>query len=649
VPLAFRVQDAQTPEIGKRVKVWGQIVVERSRSITESWAALAARPRAASLALLMLCCAVYLPGFVRLPAVDRTEIIYAETTRDMVARGDWTDPRYSDVVHQYRPIGTFWAQSASAWLAGDALARDIRVYRVPSLIAVTLSVLALFWLGSLLVGAEAALIAAALFAVAPLTVLVSQLAIAEGLSLLPATVAMLALLCLYRNDRQEGGEESPAASSSLPLQGVRQLQVAASAATARLRDHAFSLPTDRERAIALLFWAALGLGMLINALLVPILVLATLIALYVMDRDLSWLKRLRPLTGVPIALLIAAPWLIVRAHQDGGVPFSGMSLREFLGALGGAQDMKLRAMPGTFVLALVLGFLPGTALLGSAFARFWDARHQKLARFLLAWVIGYLVYLEALSSKPGTYMVQTMFPALALAVASVVVAANGSGRPPKWHGFPWPIVLAVLPLAIFAGVFLFARQWPSGFEAFLIGVITVLFVLSGRQGREGGLRRWAATGVAALGLLAITLLGFVLPSIGEIWPAERLERAIAACPETEVGLVGFREPSSRFVLGVPQSQQTVDAVVAGIDGKLPRLAIVENRWVSRIESAARAQGKPSLPPPSACVSAYNVMRGCPLHFRIYETRAAEPCAFPADLACSGNPEPTASRKAGGCD
>jgi len=412
--------------------------VERGRSITESWAALASRPQAASLALLTLCLAVYLPGFVRLPAVDRTEIIYAESTRDMVARGDWTDPRYGDAVQQYRPIGTFWAQGASRWLAGDALARDIRIYRVPSLIAVTLAVLALFWLGSAIVGAEAALIASALFAVAPLTVLVSQLAIAEGLSLLPATVAMLALLRVYTNDNE-------------------------------------------RRWIPLLFWAALGFGILINALLVPILVIATLIALFTMDRDLSWLKRLRPLAGIPLALVIAAPWLIVRAHQD-GTPFSGMSWREFLGALGGAQDMKLRALPGTFVLALVLGFLPGTALIGSAFTRLWDGREQKLARFLLAWVIGYLVYLEALSSKPGTYMVQTMFPALALAVASVVVAENGHGKPPKWHAFPfWPTSLAVLPLAIFGAVYAFAGEWPSPFSALII--LSSLRCSSGAAGK----------------------------------------------------------------------------------------------------------------------------------------------------------------------
>ena len=59
---------------------------------------LAARPRLAMLALTLLCLAVYLPGIVRLPAVDRTEAVWAETARDMVARGTWLDPRYDGDV-----------------------------------------------------------------------------------------------------------------------------------------------------------------------------------------------------------------------------------------------------------------------------------------------------------------------------------------------------------------------------------------------------------------------------------------------------------------------------------------------------------------------------------------------------------------------
>ncbi|MGO4683182.1 ArnT family glycosyltransferase [Hyphomicrobium sp. 2TAF46] len=584
----------------------GHIVVERQRAMWNWWANLAARPWVPSLALLALCLAVYLPGVVRLPAVDRTEIIYAETTRDMVERGDWTDPRYGSVVHQYRPIGTFWAQGAARWLAGEAFARDITVYRIPSLLAVTLAVLALFWLGRGLVGAETALIAAALFAVSPLTVLVSQLAIAEGLSLLPATVAMVALARIYTKP-------------------------------------------DEGYPLALLFWIALGFGILINALLVPILVVATLIALYVMDRDLTWLKRLRPFIGLPIALAIGASWLIIRTHQD-GTPFAGMDWRSFLGALGGAQDMKLRAFPGTFVLAVVLGFLPGTVLIGTAFKRFWDSREQALSRFLLAWVLGYIVYLELLSSKPGTYMVQTMFPALALGVAIVVTNESGLGKRPPWSFFTiWPTYFAALPLAIFAGVYLFTGEVPGVIPAVLIALIAVLFIWSGRLGREGQLRRWAAIGVGALALFAVTLLGIILPSIDRIWPAREIAKAIAKCPAQNAALIGFREPSGRFVLGIPSEQQMPEALAQAVEDKVPTLSIIEDRWKKRTNWTLQSKSQAPLPPPTGCVTAYNVMRGCALHFRIYSPNPAQPCAVPAAFVCPENIPQTGPEKSGDCD
>ncbi|MFA5955293.1 ArnT family glycosyltransferase [Hyphomicrobium sp.] len=584
----------------------GTFVVERQRTMWNWWATLAAKPWMPSLALVAMCLVVYLPGVMRLPAVDRTEIIWSETTRDMVARGDWVDPRFGGVIHQYRPIGTYWAQGAARWLAGNSHDRDIVVYRIPSILAVMMTVLALFWLGRSLVGAETALIAAALFAVAPLTVLVSQLAIAEGLSLLPATIAMLALARIYTNAEEPIGT-------------------------------------------ALLFWAAVGIGVLINALLVPILVLVTVIALYVFERDLVWLKRLRPVIGVPIALLLGAPWIMVRAHQD-GVAFSGMTWREFLAALGGAQDMKLRAFPGTFVLAMLLGFLPGTMLLGTAFKRFWATRDQRLPRFLLAWVIGYIIYLEALSSKPGTYMVQTMFPALALAVAMVVTNERGEGKHPEWSGFSiWPTALAALPLTIFAAIYAFAGETPSLFAWFLVAVIAGLFIWTGRLGREGQLRRWAFLGVAALGLFGLTLLGVVLPGIDKIWPARMIAKAIAACPNDGAVLIGYREPSGRFLLAIPPARQTPDALAERAEAKTPTLSIIEDRWAKRANWTLESKSQEPLPPPTACVSAYNVMRGCPLHFRIYSPNPAEPCAVPAEFACSEKAAPIGFEKSGDCD
>lgn len=555
--------------------------------------------------LLLLCLFTYLPGLLRMPAVDRTEVIWAESTRDMLARDALADPRFEGKVQAFRPIGTFWAQGISAAFAGDSHAHDIRVYRIPGLIAVTLTVLALYGLSLPLIGTWPAFLAAGLFAVAPLTALLSQLAIADGLALLPATVAMLALLRIY---------------------------VAAD--------------KDDTRTLALLFWGALGLGMFFNALHTPILVVVTLIALSFFDRDFWWIGRLHP-RYAPLAVLLAAPWLAVRFHQD-GIPFSGLGFKKFLAALGGAQDMKLRAFPGTFLLAAVLGFLPGTALLYSGLKRLWDSRREKLARFLLAWVIGYIVYLELISSKPGTYTVQVMFPAMALAVAGLVADWREGTPAPAGHLIPSPVLALLFPLPPVVVVYAFGGVMPDVIAALLVAATAGLFYLSATAAYGGQPKRWAIASIAALSLFAIAVNGAVLPSIDRIWPTRQIERALEGCPAGRLAVLGFREPSAKFVL-------KSDATIAGPDAL--RAALVEGRATyiageardNRLKTLNRSQYR--RPRAIACVEAYNVMRGCPLFFTIVSTGDTASCGnrdqFPCDETFAARAEKV--RENSSCD
>ena len=185
--------------------------------------------------------------------------------------------------------------------------------------------------------------------------------------------------------------------------------------------------------------------MLLNALAVPILSLATIIALYVFDRRLGWLRRLRPLLGVPLMAAIAAPWLLIRAHFDSGVPFSGLTWGEFIRALGGAQDMKWKAAPLTFTLAFILGFLPGALLLVPALQNFGASVARRCSAFCLL-DRRLLALSRADRLKPALYTVQAMFPAAAAAVA---LALDRNGRapahvlaiPPRMLRLPWWIVL----------------------------------------------------------------------------------------------------------------------------------------------------------------------------------------------------------------
>jgi hypothetical protein len=51
----------------------------------------------------------------------------------------------------------------------------------------------------------------------------------------------------------------------------------------------------------------------------------------------------------------------------------------------------------------VLGFLSGALLLVPALRDLWVNRASPLQRFLLAWIAGYLAYLELISSKPALF------------------------------------------------------------------------------------------------------------------------------------------------------------------------------------------------------------------------------------------------------
>jgi 4-amino-4-deoxy-L-arabinose transferase-like glycosyltransferase len=565
---------------------------------------LAARPRAASAVLLILTLVCFLPGVVALPPVDRTEIVYAATSRAMLARGDLLDAQLQGERFPYRPIGAFWLQMATASALG-ADARDaITTYRLPSLAGAILAVLATYWLLVPLLGGHGALIAAGLFGITVPVAVQAQLAISEGPVLPAAVVAQLALLRIYA---AKGDEHT--------------------------------------RGLAVLFWTAQGLGVLLNALAVPILSVSTLAALLAFDRSLAWLKRLRPMAGLPLMLLVGAPWLLVRAHVDGGVPFAGLSWSELLAALGGSQAMKFKAAPLSFTLVFVLGFLPGALLLYPALKGLWRTRSEAVPRFLLAWIIGYLAYLELISSKPALYTVQALFPAAAAAVALALLAGDPTNRRLSWPArapIAPPVLIGAGIAALYAGVLWSLGEGPSPGMAIAILAIASLLSASASAGRLRLPHAWLMLGVPGFAAFLGFTFGVFLPSLAKPWPAPRLANAVEplrSCVDGPVGMVGFREPSATFVLGEGVSDQNAERLANWAAEKRPGIAIVEARWHDAFLEALAARGA-ELPYRVGCVEAFNVMRGCQLDFAIYVTgdaATAAGCAVATTHACKAPP------------
>src|SRR3954467_4709140 len=76
---------------------------------------LATRPLAV-LGLLGLL--LWLPGILSLPALDRDESRFAQSSRQMVESGDVVDIRFGHVPRYKKPVGIYWLQAASTRIAG---------------------------------------------------------------------------------------------------------------------------------------------------------------------------------------------------------------------------------------------------------------------------------------------------------------------------------------------------------------------------------------------------------------------------------------------------------------------------------------------------------------------------------------------------
>src|ERR1700686_140792 len=116
-----------------------------------------------AVAFLTLCGLVlFLPGFFNIPPIDRDEARFAQATKQMVETGDYVDIRFQDEVRYKKPVGIYWLQAAVVKTA-DALGMPnalttIWLYRVPSLIGATGTVLLTYWCGLAFVSRRGALL-----------------------------------------------------------------------------------------------------------------------------------------------------------------------------------------------------------------------------------------------------------------------------------------------------------------------------------------------------------------------------------------------------------------------------------------------------------------------------------------------------------
>lgn len=493
----------------------------------ETWAGRLMAGRAGLPLALILTLALALPGFFSLPPIDRDEVLFAQSSRQMLQSGDYVDIRFADAPRYKKPVGIYWLQAAAAALTGVPDA--IWSYRLVSL-AAALAAVGLTWtIARRVLRPEAAVLAAVILGAGLVFGGEARLAKTD---MTQAALILLGQAVIARMWLPGGREQAP----------------------------------NLGRGAVLAFWLALSGAILVKGPVGPMVLGFTLAGLSLIRRDLGLIRALRPLWGLALTVLLVAPWFIAITWKSDGAFWAASVGHDLMGKLVEGQESH-GAPPGSYLLAVWGTFWPGSMLLLAALPGLWALRRTPLMALALVWVVPAWVVFELTPTKLIHYPLP-LYPALAILVAAAVE------RERLWRGAAW--VLAPLPLLLAVALGVLAHRAGLGLPwAFwtLIALSALVAALVPLALRRGSLP--ALTGAVALAGLGLAVAVYpVLARIDGLWPARSIAALAAAHPECPLTVAGYAEPSLVFWTGNRATLATPDEAVQALSGPGCRLVVL---------------------------------------------------------------------------
>lgn len=498
--------------------------------------------------LILLGLFLFLPGIAAVPPIDRDESRFAQASHQMLESGDYVRIQFQQESRAKKPVGIYWMQAASARLLGAE--QSIWAYRLPSAAGALAAVLLTFYFGQFLTGRPAALAGAALLAGAFMLVSEAHQAKTDAVLLAAAVAAQGALARFYMAGKNAG-----------PRPGL---------------------------GTALVFWVAQGIAILIKGPIIPMVSLLTVIALWIADRRIGWLRGIRPLSGIIIVAAMVAPWVAAISSATGG-QFVGQAVKgDLLPKLLGAQESH-GAPPGYYLLLMTATLWPASLFVVPGFVRAVKAREGAALRFCLAWIVPSWIVFEAVPTKLPHYVLPT-YPALAL-LAGLAVAAGDPCLRTAWAKAFYAlfalvgIALAVLFVAapVRLGDGLTWLSLPPAAAALAAGVVPAALAWRGRffPAVEAAL----AGAILTYGLALQTLM----PHMDRMWLSQRVAAELPS--GTPVAAAGFHEPSLVFLMGTGTFLTDGEGAARFLLSTPDAAAVVEARQQPSFDAALAAAGR----------------------------------------------------------
>jgi 4-amino-4-deoxy-L-arabinose transferase-like glycosyltransferase len=314
----------------------------------------------------------------------RAESYFALGSRLMIEQGQWLTPHAPDELPLNKPPLTYWLIGISFKLFGV----NYGAARLPSVLAALLVLALVYLLSMRLNGKRVALISVAMLASSLLFLTFARMAMSD----------MLLTLCV----------------------------------TASLAAFIFTLSEQgsNSKALVLLGYVALALGVLAKGPVAVVLVAAPIAVEIIFRRKRADLKKLRLLPGSLLFFLIAAPYFLIVFATAGAEPlrffFLGENLQRFTGFVYGASGRPVWYE----CVAFFSVFAPWSTLIFVALWLNWRerAKNPNPTGLVHLWFVVTIVLFSLSSFKVDYYLLPAM-PAAALIIGPVIANAEALPRP----------------------------------------------------------------------------------------------------------------------------------------------------------------------------------------------------------------------------
>lgn len=307
----------------------------------------AASIKALRILLLVAIAVSFYLNIYAIPLFDLDEGAFSEATREMFVRGDFIST-YLDGNPRYdKPILIYWLQAISVLIFGI----NEFGFRLPSAVAATLWVLAVFGFVRRVRDERTGLVAAIITATAFEVSVMAKAATADALLNLFIATSMFCVYLYWR---------------------------------------------ERERRWVLFAFALIGLGFLTKGPVSVLVPLAASFLFFAVKKELNiWLKVVFNPLGIVIFLATAMPWYVAQYLKEGDAFIQGFFFKHNIDRFQGSMEQHGGGI-FYYIPVVIVAVLPFTTVLIKALANIKQLWRDDLTLFCVLW-FGFVVIFFSLS------------------------------------------------------------------------------------------------------------------------------------------------------------------------------------------------------------------------------------------------------------